>query len=144
MNIEIYKGIHPGKLIFHTLRKFNISQRAFARQINVHNQTLNAIIKGKRNLPIEMAIKIEKALHFPEDSLSILQTYFLIKEFKDKNYLNKNSQVPNIRKILFWDTDFYQIDWHRQKKFVIERVNERGSDQEKKEILRFYNSNNYE
>ncbi len=43
-----------------------------------------------------------------------------------------------IRKILFWDTDIHKIDWQKQCKAVIQRVFERGNDEEKKEIERFY------
>jgi hypothetical protein len=39
---------------------------------------------------------------------------------------------------LFWDTDINMIDWQGQKRAVIERVIERGSEEEKGEIKRFY------
>ena len=34
--------------------------------------------------------------------------------------------------------DLYKIDWERQYKSVIKRVFERGNEEEKKEIFRFY------
>ncbi len=51
----------------------------------------------------------------------------------------KNSAVPNVKRILFWDTDFDRIDWQRYKNAVIERVLDRGDQSEKEEIARFYN-----
>ena len=39
---------------------------------------------------------------------------------------------------LFWDTRIDSIDWARQKRAVIDRVWERGTEQEKQEIVRFY------
>jgi hypothetical protein len=39
---------------------------------------------------------------------------------------------------LFWDTEPEKINWVLQKQAVINRVFERGNEQEKKEILRFY------
>jgi hypothetical protein len=39
---------------------------------------------------------------------------------------------------LFWDTDINGIDWFGQRRAVIERVIERGNDEEKAEIRRFY------
>jgi hypothetical protein len=39
---------------------------------------------------------------------------------------------------LFWDTDINKIDWERQKKAVIERVWERGTEEEQNEIIRYY------
>ncbi len=49
--------------------------------------------------------------------------------------------TPNlelIRKALFWDTDINKIDWKKQYKAVIQRVFERGNEEEKLEIKRFY------
>ncbi|SEH76795.1 hypothetical protein SAMN02927937_01311 [Paenimyroides aquimaris] len=49
--------------------------------------------------------------------------------------------TPNlalIRKALFWDTDINKIDWDKQYKAVIQRVFERGNEEEKLEIKRFY------
>lgn len=43
-----------------------------------------------------------------------------------------------IRKILFWDTDINKIDWEKQYKYVIQRIFERGNDEEKNAILSFY------
>lgn len=43
-----------------------------------------------------------------------------------------------IRPGLFWDTDFKKIDWERQHRAIIEHILERGNDQEKEEIKRFY------
>jgi len=43
-----------------------------------------------------------------------------------------------LRPGLFWDTDMKKIDWQRQRKAVIQRILERGNDQEKTEIRRFY------
>jgi len=52
--------------------------------------------------------------------------------------------TPNlalIRKALFWDTDINKIDWNKQYKAVIQRVFERGNEEEKLEIKRFYGNN---
>jgi hypothetical protein len=43
-----------------------------------------------------------------------------------------------LRKSLFWDTAIPQIDWKKQARAVIERVFERGDDEEKEELTRFY------
>ena len=43
-----------------------------------------------------------------------------------------------LRKILFWDTDINKIDWKKYYAFVIKRVFERGNDDEKRELMRFY------
>jgi hypothetical protein len=57
------------------------------------------------------------------------------------NHLKKENNRPNlslIRRGLFWDTDIHKIDWQQQRVAVIERIFERGNDEEKAEIRRFY------
>lgn len=137
INIDSYKGISPGKIIARELRKHAISQRSIASKIGIHSQTLNAVITGHRKLTVDMALKIERFLGLEEGFLLILQTYYNISEYK-RTSINYNNIAPNIRKILFWDTDFEKIDWNLQKETVIRRVMERGSASEKEEIIRFY------
>ncbi|MCR8668249.1 helix-turn-helix domain-containing protein [Aestuariibaculum sp. M13] len=137
--IEKFKGIHPGFILEHILKKRMIRQRPFALSINEHPQTLNAITKGRRNLNTALALKIEDKLELEEGTLALLQTYFEISQEKEK----QKTASPNLsilRKSLFWDTDISKIDWDRQFKAVIQRVFERGNEAEKAEIRRFYGS----
>ena len=46
--------------------------------------------------------------------------------------------LSTLRPAIFWDTDLHKIDWKRQKRAVIERVWERGNEQEKAEMTRLY------
>ena len=135
--IEKFKGIHPGIILQRELKKRALLQRPFALSIGEHPQTLNAITKAKRNLNTSIALKIESKLGLEEGTLALLQTLFDIQ--KEKKKLNQN--VPDLsilRKSLFWDTDIHQIDWAKQCKAIIQRVIERGSELEIKEIKRFY------
>lgn len=135
--IDKYKGIHPGIILERLLNQKGISQRPFAFSIDEYPQTINAISKGKRKLNTPLALKIEKKLNLEEGTLALLQTYFDIKEEKDK----AEKKIPNLnflRTALFWDTDMSKIDWQNQSIAVIKRVFERGNDIEKEEIKRFY------
>lgn len=137
-NLDTYKGIHPGKIIDRSLKKLDLSQRAFARNIGEHNQLINAVITGRRSLTTELSIKIERALGFEEGFLLALQAYYNVAEYKRKEASSSVTGIPNIRKILFWDTDFDKIDWGRYRRAVVQRVLERGNEAEKEEIIRFY------
>jgi addiction module HigA family antidote len=139
--IDILKGIHPGKIIGRDLKKHNLSQRSFATSIGEHSQTLNAVITGRRSLTTEMSLKIEQAFGYEEGFLLTLQAFYDIAEHKNRAMSSSVSGVPDIRKSLFWDTDFDSIDWGRYRDAVIGRVLERGNDAEKKEIARFYGLN---
>ncbi len=134
--IEKYKGIHPGMFLERELKKRNLKKGPFALSLQEYPQTLNDITKGKRGIPTALSLKIDRALGLEEGTMHILQAYFEIQNEKIKQQDHPDLSV--IRKILFWDTDINKIDWLNQYKSVIERVFERGNDEEKKEILRFY------
>lgn len=134
---EKYKGIHPGIVLERELKKRSIKQRPFALSIGAFPQTFNAIIKGKRNLPTSLALKIEEKLELNEGDLVLLQAYFEIKKEREKE-LKPKPNLSVLRKTLFWDTDFDKIDWTKNYKAVIKRVFERGNEIEKNEILNFY------
>ena len=60
----------------------------------------------------------------------------LCEKEKSKTQLSPNLSI--LRKSLFWDTEIHNIDWNKQSKAVINRIFERGNEEEKKEIERFY------
>jgi hypothetical protein len=99
---------------------------------------INAIIAGRRSLSVELALKIEKAMGYDEGFLAQLQTLFDIEKIKREWLKTQHKTAPNIRRIVFWDTDFDKIDWNRYRSFVIQRVLTRGSEDERREISRFY------
>ena len=136
--LKAYMGIAPGKIIAQGLKKRKISQRSLAEHINEHSQTLNAIIKGRRNMTLEMAVKLDAFFGFDMGFLYMLQSKYEIEQYRIRLASESISGVPDIRRILFWDVDFDKINWGVRKKFVISRVLERGTDEEKAEIARFY------
>lgn len=135
--VEILKGIHPGLVLERKLKEQNLKKGPFALSIGEYPQTLTAITKGRRAMNLPLALKIEDALGLEEGYFMLLQLYFDIQQEKRK----KGGPTPDLRKfrkVLFWDTDMSKIDWQSQAKAVIRRVFERGDEQEKKEITRFY------
>ena len=134
---EKYRGIHPGIVLGRELKKRAIKQRPFALALNEHPQTFNAITKGKRGISTPLALKIERELDLEEGTLVILQAYHDIQKVKEQE-TKPTPDLSILSKSLFWDTDINRIDWQRQYRAVIQRVFERGSENEKKEITRFY------
>ena len=135
--IAILKGIHPGFVLERELEKRQIRKGSFALQIQEYPQTLSTITKGKRDMNIGLALKIEHILGIEEGFFMILQVYYDIEQEKKK----QNSSHPDlsiIRPIIFWDTKMDKLDWQKQKKAIIKRIFERGNEMEKKEITRFY------
>ena len=132
-----YKGIHPGVILDRELKKRSIKQRPFALSLGEHPQTFNAITKGKRGISTALALKIERQLGLEEGTLVILQAYYDIQKIKEKE-IKSTPDLSILSNALFWDTDIQHINWERQYRAVIQRVFERGSENDKNEIIRFY------
>lgn len=136
--LERFKGIHPGLILERELNKRAIKPSPFALSVDTHRQIFNAILKGKRGIPIPLSLKVDQALGLEEGTFALLQTFYDIEKAKENELSKIHPDWNIIRKILFWDTDIHKIDWQKQYKAVIQRVFERGNDEEKKEIERFY------
>ena len=136
--VEKYKGIHPGLILERELKKRNLKKGPFAISIQEYPQVINEITKGRRGLSASLSLKIDSILSLEEGTMFILQAYYDLKKAKDKFTNDARPDVSKLRKALFWDTDINRIDWQKQSKAVIQRIFERGNDEEKKEIVSFY------
>ncbi|GAA4197327.1 hypothetical protein GCM10022289_04400 [Pedobacter jeongneungensis] len=136
--ISKFKGIHPGIILERELKKKGLKKGPFALSLNEYPQTLNDITKGKRGITIALSIKLDQCLGLEEGTMFLLQAYYEIQKEKDKISLSNKPDLSIIRRILFWDTDFDNINWQKQYQAVVKRVMERGNDDEKNEIIRFY------
>ncbi|WP_313366936.1 helix-turn-helix transcriptional regulator [Sphingobacterium mizutaii] len=134
---EKYKGIHPGIVLDRELKKRSMKQCPFALSLEEHPQTFNAISKGKRGISTALALKIEQKLGLEEGTLVLLQAYYEIQKIKEKE-TQKSPDLNILNKALFWDADIQKINWEKQYKAVIQRVFERGTEEDKDEIIRFY------
>lgn len=137
--ISLIKGIHPGLILERKLREKKLKKSRFAITIREYPQTLTAITKGKRAMNPALAFKIEQTLGLEEGYFMVLQAFYDMKEERLRQHSGVGTpELFKLRPGLFWDTDINTIDWHGQKRAVIERVIERGNDEEKAEIKRFY------
>jgi addiction module HigA family antidote len=136
-SFEKYKGIHPGKVLSRILEPTGTKKAEFARHVGTYPQTLNEILKGNRKLPVDLSLRIDHALGYSEGTFAELQTYFDIKKAKIK-MSEYHPDLDKIRPIVFWDTDLNNINFEIQKKGIIERILERGDQQEKEVIFDFY------
>ncbi|MBN9386193.1 MAG: hypothetical protein J0H74_35875 [Chitinophagaceae bacterium] len=137
-DLDIVKGLHPGVVLERELKKRKLAQGPFALSIQEFPQTISAIIKGRRNMNTSLALRIEEQLGLEEGFLMTLQIFYEIKQEKEKQSAPRQPDLSQLRPALFWDTRIERIDWQRQQRAIIERVWERGNEQEKNEITRFY------
>ena len=136
--IEILKGLHPGLFLQRELKKRKLRSGHFAESIGEHPQTLSAIIRGRRSMNIPLSLRIEKALGLEEGFLMTLQVFFEISEEKRHQSASNRPDSSKFRPTLFWDTSFEHIDFISHKRYVINRVFERGTKEEILETIRFY------
>jgi len=136
-DLSILKGLHPGFILERELKLRQLRKGNFAISLQEFPQTLVSIMKGKRKINTALALKIEKALGFEEGYFMILQVYYDIEKEKRKQD-SGHPDLSKLRPVLFWDTETDKINWSKQKNAVINRVFERGNDEEKNEIIRFY------
>ena len=58
-------AIHPGSILKEELKERGISQKNFAKKIEMQPSHLNEIIKGKRSITKQVADKFEEVLGIP-------------------------------------------------------------------------------
>ena len=136
--IEILKGLHPGLFLQRELGNRKLKSGQFAESIGEHPQTLSAIIRGRRSMNTPLSLRIEQALGLEEGFLMTLQVYYDIAEEKRKLSQNHRPDLTKFRSTIFWDTKIENIDFIAHSRYVINRVFERGNEEEINEIIRFY------
>ena len=135
--LETLKGIHPGFVLERKIREHGLRKGKLALAIREYPQTLTTITKGKRDMNTALSLKLEKELGLEEGYFMFLQMFYDINQEKQKKTLPK-PDLRKLRRVLFWDTRMETIDWQRQYKAIIKRIFERGNQQEKDEIIRYY------
>lgn len=55
-----YEATHVGEYIFDEMEARNMTQKELAKALEIQPSYLNEIIKGKRNINAEIAVKFEK------------------------------------------------------------------------------------
>lgn len=136
--INILKGLHPGLFLQRELEQRKLKSGKFAESIGEHPQTLSAIIHGRRSMNTPLSLRIEQAFGLDEGFLMTLQIYYDIAHEKRLAAQNYRPDITIFRPILFWDTSIDNIDFKTHSRFVINRVFERGNNEEILEIIRFY------
>ena len=131
------KGLHPGLILRRALHSQRLKGSELAASINEHKQTISAILNQRRGINPSISIKLSKKFNVDEDYFMLLQASYDVK-CVSKNEIQDRPNLSNFRKIIFWDTDINTIDWNKNKRAIIQRILERGNEQEINEIIKFY------
>jgi len=79
----------------------NISQREFARQVDMSYTVLNELLNGKRSLSPANALMFEAALDIPADALMAIQTKYNMQTARqDRKIISWLSQIPRVAAML--------------------------------------------
>ncbi len=93
--------VHPGEVIKEELEARHISQRHFARQVNISYTALNELLNGKRPLTPATALMFEAALDVPADALMNIQMKYTMQSARrDSNILSWLSHIPHVAAML--------------------------------------------
>ena len=93
--------VHPGEVIKEELEARNISQREFARQVDMSYSVLNELLNGKRPLSPMTALMFETALDIPADALMNIQTKYNMQTARqDRKVLMWLSKIPRVAAML--------------------------------------------
>jgi addiction module HigA family antidote len=138
IDIQAYKGIAPGKIIAHSLKERGLSQKELAERTHCHAQTISAIVTGTRDIPQDLSFRLDKELGFKDGFFMLVQTYYKIRIHSLKAQSTTKKVIPSIRRIVFWDIDMDSLDWQANKEFILQRVSERGNEDENKQVKAYY------
>lgn len=88
------KGVHPGIFLDKMLKEKNISQRNFASKIDIAYPLINNILKGSRNINVNIAIALEAANYKTANFwLTKQMEYSLEIARKDEGLKKKNKAI---------------------------------------------------
>ena len=139
-DIDRIKGVPPGAVLSRELKYRGIGNSVFAKEIGEYPGIITDVIKLRRGITPALSIKLGQKFNVSEDYFMLLQACYLV-EKKKKELRLKTQATPDlnvIKKHLFWDVRFENLDFDKRKRFIIERVFERGNEAEILEIIRFY------
>ena len=108
-NIQVCMAVPAGFTLAQELKSRQISQREFAKTIEMQATHLNEIIKGKRNITPAIALKLENALGIKASFWMNLQSQYecdlqRIKRENTKAERPKNRQDDSLFKFLLSKT----------------------------------------
>lgn len=136
--LERVKGVHPGAILKRELKKRGIKSIDLANAINEHAQTINAISKERRGINAKLSLKLGDFFKISQEYFMFLQAAFEVDSIRKSRREMANPFIGKIRKSVFWDTQMELIDFEKNKRFVIQRILERGNSNEIEYLIKLY------
>ena len=86
-------AVHPGMMVKPELQERGISQKDFARMLNVQASHLSEVLNGKRSLSAELAVKIQNAIGIPAEILLSAQAQYELESVANKSNKKQHETV---------------------------------------------------
>ncbi len=67
---------HPGEVLADELEARNMTQRELAEKVQVSAAMISAVVKGKKNVSLQLALQLESALEIPAEFWLNLQRQY--------------------------------------------------------------------
>lgn len=90
-----FMAVHPGMMIKPELEERGITQKEFARMLGMQASHLSEVLRGKRALSAELALKMEKAVGIPSKTLLNAQTLYEL-ETAGANAVPKDNELETV------------------------------------------------
>lgn len=89
---------HPGSVLKKELQARGIKQKDFAKAIGMPAPNLSELIKGKRNVTVSIAIKLEETLGIPfQNWMNLQNRYHYVKKCHEElDVLGQNAESEEL------------------------------------------------
>lgn len=134
-----FSGIPCGAVLNRIMTKEGINQSQLAERSGIVRQRICDYLTNRKRITVEASLNLEKALRIGiEGFFYRIQANHDIYVYIKKQAASYHPNLNYYRKALFWDTTIENLDWDKNKEWIIRRIFEYGSEEEILETIRFY------
>ena len=141
MNAEIYlnmPSVPAGAILYRIVQQKHLHQTKLAQKTGLIPQRINDLILGRRRFTPQNSFMLEQALN-----ISLQGFFYKIQANHDiyQAQLAEYQPKPDLSILTpttFWDVDLKKLEWTKCQDWAIRRVLEYGTEEEIKELHRFY------
>ncbi len=132
------RGVHPGAILKRALKKRKLKANELATALEEYPQTINAITKERRGMNAKLSIALGDYFGIEKDYFMLLQACYEVQLLANSNDESQDPFDGKIRPIIFWDTEIKRIDLDKNRRYIIQRILERGNKEEITYLLKIY------
>jgi len=121
-----FRAVHPGMMIKPELEERGITQKEFARMLGMQASHLSEVLRGKRTLSAELALKMEKAIGIPAKTLLNAQTQYELETARADASVKDDELEEEISNLEYEDYDTSELENIDDRLKKVERILEKS------------------